>query len=508
LAAWATASFAAEPAEPPEHVIKVLRTTNKAHLHRYVPKVYDIRNNNPYALLRWVRRTAQIEEGGFYFFGKPDADGSVNSGKILVILPEHMLDGVDQLMQAIDRAGLTSTSGESFFYYLPKYRHVKDAGFTKLIQAIRGTSGDFETDDEANRFLVYAAPSKLADVQNWLKYIDAPPPQVMVEATVYEVQVDNESKIGLDYVAWKNGPGRNAVAVGAFYESEKWNELDNANALLNSGAGNVYGLPGHKWRARGHNVAWFLDVPSAFFDFLVVKGKARVMTSAKVAARNLIPARLFAGDTILYYETCNGPAPRAGVRPQNLPLDPLDVPEDDDGNKTNIYPDNRTVVGTKTTRMTAGQSGVELKVTPVIAQNEIQLEIETTVVSHTGFDSNGAPVLAARESESQVRVRDGEEIVLGGYSREVFVQRADKIPVLGSLPLLGYLFGGDANTTERRHVVIVLTPHVIRDFSAMEQDPSKINALLVKHKALGKAELEVPDTEVGFDQWLLDEEEK
>jgi len=489
------------PDELPTHLIKVLRTTNKAQTNRYVPKVYDVQNVNPYALLRWIRRTAQIEDGAFFFFGKPDKDGNVNSGKIVVTLPDYMLPGFDEMMKVIDTPGMTSTGGDLWFYFRPKYRNVTDAGFVNLIQSIRGLSTDAVPDPEVNKLLVYTTTSKLDDVKRWLPEIDVPPPQVMVEVTVYEVAVDNGSKLGLDYVNWKNGPGRNLFAAGLFGEKEKVHSLDNASPLLDTGTGGTYGLPGHEFSTSGANFAWFLDVPSAFFDFLVVKGKARVMTSAKIAARNLIPASLSVGDTILYYQTLNGPAPTAGTRPEGLPLDPT--------NTSTTYPDNRAVVGTSATRTTTlggVKSGVSLAVTPTIGEKEMDLVVVTTVVSHTGFDSNGVPVCVSRTANTDIRARDGQEIVLGGMTRESFVQRADKIPILGSLPILGYLFGGEGNTQQRSQVVIVLTPYVIRDFSAMSYPGTKIDAALIQSKATRKEPAPVPQTEAGFDQWLLDGE--
>jgi len=496
------------PDELPTHLIKVLRTTNKAQTNRYVPKVYTINNANPYSLYRWVNRSARIEEGAYHFFAEKGEEGKVKSGKIVIVAPEYMLPGIDDLMTLIDRDGLTSSAGEFFYYFRPKHRHVADAGFTELIDelSVASGSGHKEADVEANMYLVYDAPSGTKDLEASLPLIDVPPPQVMIEATVYEVYVDNESKIGLDYVAWKNGPGRNLAAFGAYYDT---------------GSGGTMGVPGHGFRAKGANYSWFLDVPSAFFDFLVVKGKARVMTAAKISARNLLPASLVSGDTILYYHTRVGPAAQAGIRPEGFWLDPHNAHKKVVGmekncygecvevkEKTNYYPDNRTVVGTQVIReLTGAKSGVELHITPIIAENEINLKIETSVVSHTGFDDKGAPVLAERSAESEIRVRDGQETILGGYSREVFVQRADKIPILGSLPVIGYLFGGDANTTERRHVVIVVTPHVVKDFSAMTYDKTKIDAALIRSKALRKKATEVPKTEVGFDQWLLDTEQ-
>jgi type II secretory pathway component GspD/PulD (secretin) len=486
------------PDELPTHLIKVLRTTNKAQTNRYVPRVYTTKSN-PFTMYRWINRSTRIEEGAYHFFAERTADGKVGGGKIVVVAPEYMLPGIDAMMKIIDRPGLTSSAGEFFYYFRPKHRSVTDAGFINQVKAlsINDGTGSKVVDAEANMYLVYDRPSGTNDLKAFMPLIDVAPPQVIIEATIYEVYVDNESKIGLDYVAWKNGPGRNLAAFGAYYEK---------------GSGGSLGVPGHGFRTSGSNAAWFLDVPSAFFDFLVVKGKARVMTSAKIAARNLITATLTSSDTILYYKTQVGPAVNGGIRPTGTGalaggLDPDDDPEDNDG-KTDLYPDNRTVVSTYVTRELAGAShGVKLVVTPTIAENEIDLEIETEVVSHTGFDDKGVPVLARRKAVTQVRVRDGQESILGGYSREIFIQRSDKIPILGSLPIIGYLFGGDANTTERRRVVMVLTPHVVKDFSAMNYKQTKIDAAAICSKALRKKATAVPKTEAGFDQWLMDDEQ-
>jgi type II secretory pathway component GspD/PulD (secretin) len=495
------------PDELPTHLIKVLRTTNKAQTNRYVPRVYTVTNVNPYSLFRWIRRTAQIEEGAFHFFGKPEVEGdpaSVKSGKVIIVVPEYMLAGVDELMKVIDREGLTSSAGDAFFYFRPKHRSVEDEGFVGLLRTLSlstTSSSNKLADVEANSFLVYDVPSAVEDVQRFLPLIDVPPPQVMIEATAYEIKLENESKLGLDYVAWKNGPGRNLFAAGVFSEREKVNSLSDASPLFESGTGGTYGLPGHGFRASGANFAWFLDVPSAFFDFLVVKGKARVLTSSKLVTRNLVPASLTAGDTILFYRTLVGSAPVAGIRAPDVPLDPT--------GSSSIFPDNRVVVGDQANRvLTAETAGIELDVTPSLAQDEINLSIFVGLVSHTGFDDKGVPALSERQVESEARVRDGQEIVLGGYSREVYIERSDKMPFLGSLPLIGYLFGGDSHTTERRQVVLVLRPHVVADFSGMTVPDTQIDAALIRSKALREAVAPVPRTSVGFDQWLLDNEQR
>jgi len=63
-----TDALDAAPDEVPTHVVKVLRTTNKAQTNRYVIRVYDLKNVNPAAVHRFWRRVAEIEESGHHTF--------------------------------------------------------------------------------------------------------------------------------------------------------------------------------------------------------------------------------------------------------------------------------------------------------------------------------------------------------------------------------------------------------------------------------------------------------
>ena len=104
-------------------------------------------------------------------------------------------------------------------------------------------------------------------------------------------------------------------------------------------------------------------------------------------------------------------------------------------------------------------------------------------------------------------MKDGEEVVLGGYSRAFTVQQTSKVPVLGDLPLLGYLFGGEENLVKNRQVFIVLTSRNVVDYGGtMSAEGSEIDAALIRSKAIKERTAEPIKTHVGFDQWMLDPE--
>jgi type II secretory pathway component GspD/PulD (secretin) len=388
------AEFAA-PNEVEQHLIRVLRTTNKAQTNRYVPKVYDLKNVNPYDVLRFIRRSMEIEEGAWFLFGKPEDPAnreSVKSGKVVLMAPLYQLPYLDNLMKIIDRPGLTTSSGDKLLYYRPKNRNVADPAFVAAVNAAlspnRSTSSQVP-DTEVNGFLFYDSPSGIAGVQAWLPAIDQPPPQVMVEVTLYEVNVENDDALGLDLVAWKNGPGRNLFKVGAYWEKERIPTLKGGTPPLNTGVpGGTHALPGHGWEASGTFYSYFLDLPSQYFDYLVAKQKARVLVSTKLLTRNARAAQLRVGDYIFYWR------------------------RNEDASS------QRIVVGDQRERVLGANSvGAFLSVTPLIGTDGINLAVNMDLIDQTGFDSIGTPQVVRRNYNTSVRVQDGQEIVLGGLYR-------------------------------------------------------------------------------------------
>ena len=79
--------------------------------------------------------------------------------------------------------------------------------------------------------------------------------------------------------------------------------------------------------------------------------------------------------------------------------------------------------------------------------------------SETQFD---APVISTREASTQVLVRDGQTIVLGGLRDSQRDRTRHGIPVLSSLPLIGGLFGGQSEHTTSTELFIFLTPRILR----------------------------------------------
>lgn len=456
--------------ELPQHIVKVLRTSNKAQTNRYFPRVYEFKNTNPFAVIRWVRRFMEIEEGAWYSFCNDDG----KSGKILCVCPEYQLEGLDQMMALIDRANLTSSGGDKRAMYQPKHRDVADPNFQAQL-ALAGTPTFVALPDtQVNGMFLEDGPSGFESVSRAWAEFDVPTGSFEAVTNVYEVDLNDDSQIGLDYVSWKNGPGRNLFAIGAFGTKEKVTQFDattdgntSGSLVYNSGK-SVFALDDAEYEHTGRNAAYMYDVPSAYFDFLANNGYGRTLTRAKLAALSGTTALLEIGEEVMFYKVNHAPDLRAGARIE--PLDPYGriEPFTDTGSTTEVtdtygvrvadHPDNRTVVPTLTKReLGSVKTGFSLQITPTVHANIVTVVLKMSFVDVTGFADDGTPVLANRSAESTFRIPyDQREITVGGMVRSRRIDGANQMPGLGDIPILGYLFGGESQLDQKSMIVVTM----------------------------------------------------
>ncbi len=107
-------------------------------------------------------------------------------------------------------------------------------------------------------------------------------------------------------------------------------------------------------------------------------------------------------------------------------------------------------------------TGILLKVTPYIGDGgEITLELNPEVSDVVSIGIEGLPIVSKRNVRTTVRVKDGETITIGGLVREREEKRVSKVPILGSLPVIGFFFNHIHTDNVRTKVYIFITPHII-----------------------------------------------
>ena len=107
---------------------------------------------------------------------------------------------------------------------------------------------------------------------------------------------------------------------------------------------------------------------------------------------------------------------------------------------------------------------LSLNVTPHISSNDaVRLEIEQETKDIGGKDAELGPTWTERKLKTQVVVHDQQSVVIGGLIQERDIYSVSKVPLLGDIPLLGYLFKYSTKTKKKTNLLILLTPYIVKD---------------------------------------------
>jgi general secretion pathway protein D len=110
--------------------------------------------------------------------------------------------------------------------------------------------------------------------------------------------------------------------------------------------------------------------------------------------------------------------------------------------------------------------GLTLRVTPQINEGDtIKLDIEQEVSDVVTITENSGPVTRKRSIKTSVLVDDGGILVLGGLIEEIVDDTQSKVPLLGDIPVLGWLFTSRASTKRKQNLMVFLKPEILRDFN-------------------------------------------
>jgi general secretion pathway protein D len=140
------------------------------------------------------------------------------------------------------------------------------------------------------------------------------------------------------------------------------------------------------------------------------------------------------------------------------------------GTLTSVAEQPFTSVNASTTVATTSfagyaSAGTTISLTPHISEGDhLQLEYVVTLNSFTGAASNGVPPPRQTDSvQSQITIPDGDTIIVGGLSRKNVNETVSRIPLLGQIPILGYLFSDHSNSFDNSTLFVFIRPIILRD---------------------------------------------
>src|SRR5689334_5792420 len=362
--------------------------------------------------------------------------GLQQQGNVMLIAP---LDEIASRARAEGEATKQKDEGAPLRSEIIQVNYAKASDMAALLKAgsksLLSARGQVSVDDRTNTLLVLETREKLADIRNLIARLDIPVRQVLIESRIVianndfskslgtrfgvtgvsDLSRDNKGVVSGSANATDNmiqdviGGGSPATAIGSAALTDRFN----VNLPVAS-AGRI------GFAILGNNYLVDLELSA-----LQAEGRGEVLSTPRVVTANSKQASIEQGVEIPYQEASSSGATSVAFKKAVLALQV--TPQ--------ITPDDRIIMDLQVKNDSRGQD------------------------VNSGFGQ--VPSIDTREVQTQVLVQNGETVVLGGVYQQTQSNSVTKVPLLGDLPLLGYLFRTTNTVNNKRELLIFVTPKIL-----------------------------------------------
>jgi len=265
--------------------------------------------------------------------------------------------------------------------------------------------------DVTNALIITSTAEGIGKLSKLIEELDVKKPQIRITARIMEVDISKGVDLGIDWTVTKTFTGG-----GQFGDTTVTGKTD------------VMASPFSLGTPATLNIATIMSGAELALTLraLAKKTRTRTLSNPTLVVESNRAAHIHVGDTIPY---------------------------------------KMTVITEGGATETLGQLeiGTTLDVTPTVSPtgNQISLDVSVAVKDFVGYTEAG-PQTTDREATTKVTISEGQTVVIGGLITETEKETAYQVPILGDIPILGYLFKKKETQKRKLELLIFLTPHVIR----------------------------------------------
>ncbi|MCQ2380221.1 MAG: hypothetical protein MJ025_04790 [Victivallaceae bacterium] len=501
--------------------VDVDKSVDKVHFVRdnaapsVYTKVYRLKHADPMEMRGFLRRMVEsrsVDSADTGIWAMKFMDGV---GFIIVSAEEYRFAEIEHLVETLDKKDFAALSGQPEYFYQPKFRSANDVA--ALVNRVGATTKNVDgydlvmTDPALNMIYFKSSIWSRATIDEVLKEYDTPLAEIRARVTVYELYAENDTKLGLDFQAWKNNDGIDLFSVGGRWmrnATSPFGELArngrNNNSMFNFNP---------KWNTK-------------YVDFLASKGKAKVLNSCDIVLRggetaviertnNILEPRLEKAEDIKSSLTrgfgCYDNSASAANTQFSVGINEngksvfLDIPAgkivDVNFLKAEVNGKGRVVAEitrgsglgafftdtfAETTELVSvtdenvkwGEKieeplvekgnrinldpgmttfGFRLAMTPSVAGEATMLNVKGSNDSLIGYTSEGKPRIqkgATIDTDFMI-ANSGSEIMIGGIEKRDVVRVSGGVPILKDLPIIGWVFSTEYESSKRSQLLVV-----------------------------------------------------
>lgn len=296
----------------------------------------------------------------------------------------------------------------------------------KTLSSMLTPRGKIEIDVRTNSLVITDIPERIDKIQEVALQLDTKTPQVLIEAMMLTVKLTGDEQLGVDWTI----------------THKKMSDIKVDQAL---------GVdPTSGYIQYGKTLLPWADF-TAKIDFWLQNKKAQILANPRILTLDNLTAAIELTEQEPYASS------------------------------------STTQEGTVTSTQFKDVP-IKLYVKPHITKDKyIFMNIKTEQSYRTGYTTDLQPIIDSRRAETNVMVKDGETVVIGGLRKKEDTTTVDKFPLLGDIPFLGYLFRKTVKSKVDTELIIFVTPHITTDTKLSEAEEKHLEKIEeMKGKEKGK----------------------
>lgn len=339
------------------------------------------------------------------------------SNSLIVCDTEQNVELILAEVEKIDR----HTSG--LFVETIALKFLDAKSFKSILDKMVSQYGSVATNDKTNSLIVCDTKENLAKILEEVKRADRTPQQIMVEVVILDVQLNDDTEIGVNWDLLTHDPMKYDVTYRQnFTTSRMLSTIDNATTRGDATIFNTRGLGGDFSVITGNVIR---NVVHAIQQ----KRNVEILASPRVMMMTGESATIQAVEEIPYKEVMDT-AQGGAMALTSTEFKPV---------------------------------GVTLQVTAIVTDGDnIFLTVSAEQNVQSGTSDGGVPIVDTRKANSSLLLKNGQIVVLGGLRRQGKTKEVDQIPFLGALPIVGILFKSVNIVTYNSELIVLISPHIYR----------------------------------------------
>lgn len=306
-------------------------------------------------------------------------------------------------------------------------------GQAAVREGLFGGDVQIKADKNTNSLVISASKQDYEQVLNILRKLDIPRDQVFVEGIIMEMALNDGFEQSAGFVKFNEGGGKAGFTSDATGAASFLNPLSGGSAILGFASSSRVSIPNLLDPTKPS-----ILVPDiiGYINLLKSFGKTNILSTPQILAMDNQEAEIEVGDQVITGATI---IPGVnGAAPQSTPI--------------------------------FGEAKITLKIKPIISPNSesVRMEVQqtagqiSTITVPKNFEGLAQP-LSTRKIKTTIIVQNGDTAVLGGLIKDEELETVKKVPLLGDLPIIGWLFKGKKSDKKKVNMLVFLTPKIIRN---------------------------------------------